>query len=297
MADINETSSTLVDKTISHDKFSASKGVAPNDIQTSRENIISLKQVSLAYKASNKEVNALKNINLDIGEGEFICILGPSGCGKSTLLKIIAGFISPTEGEATINGNKIIGADWNRGVVFQQPALYPWLSVEDNVKFGLKMRKINKIERNEIAEYYLRKVGLLEFRKHRPYELSGGMKQRISIARVLVNNPLVLLMDEPFGALDALTRDQMQNMLRNIWWETKKTIFFITHDVDEALALGTRVIVMSPSPGRIVKEFKTKFTIEMISDNSNQTRFKPHFKQIREEVLDLINNIRTESKI
>lgn len=258
-------------------------------ILNSRKTIISLKKVGLSYKARNQQVNALDNINLDIQEGEFVCLLGPSGCGKSTLLKIIAGFISPTEGEAAVNGTKITGADWNRGVVFQQPALYPWLTVEDNVKFGLKMRKIPKGERTQITEHYLKKVGLLEFRKHKPYELSGGMKQRISIARVLVNSPLILLMDEPFGALDALTRDQMQNLVRNIWRETKKTILFITHDVDEALSLGTRVLVMSPRPGRIVKEFQPGFTAEIISKQSDEVKYTPEFKQLREQVLDLIS--------
>ncbi|MBC2582339.1 ABC transporter ATP-binding protein [Clostridium sp. DJ247] len=256
--------------------------------------IIALNNVNLIYKAGNKQVNALENINLDIEEGEFVCILGPSGCGKSTLLKIIAGFISPTYGEVTMNGDTISGADWHRGVVFQQPALYPWLNVEDNVKFGLKMRKIPKAERIKATEYYLNKVGLLEFRKYKPYELSGGMKQRISIARVLVNNPLVLLMDEPFGALDALTREQMQNLLRDIWRETKKTILFITHDVDEALSLGTRVLVMSSRPGRIIKEFKTSFTEDVVDYNSSEVRFTEGFKLLREQVLDLINNVRTK---
>ena len=267
------------------------------DDADTRKPVISLQQVGLTYKAGNNQVHALENINLDIREGEFVCLLGPSGCGKSTLLKVIAGFISPTGGEALVNENKITGADWHRGVVFQQPALYPWLNVEDNVKFGLKMRKVPRSERIEITEHYLQKVGLLEFRRHKPYELSGGMKQRISIARVLVNNPLVLLMDEPFGALDALTRDQMQNMLRNLWWETKKTILFITHDVDEALSLGTRVLVMSPRPGRIVREFKTSFTLGMTGENSDQVRFSPSFKAIREQVLDLINHVRTEYTI
>jgi taurine transport system ATP-binding protein len=286
------------DKVIVNEKNDANEEIDFNNILNfNNEKIVSLRRVGLTYKAGNKQVNALEDINLDIEAGEFVCLLGPSGCGKSTLLKIIAGFISPTEGEATVNGNIITGSDWHRGVVFQQPALYPWLNVEDNVKFGLKMRKIPKAERTRITEYYLKKVGLFEFRKYKPYELSGGMKQRISIARVLVNSPLVLLMDEPFGALDALTRDQMQNLLRNIWWETKKTILFITHDVDEALSLGTKVLVMSSRPGRIIKEFKTSFTIGMTSDNSNPIRFTPDFRNLREQVLNLINNERTEYNI
>lgn len=276
--------------------FDTSAVYDDND-QTIYKKLISLNNLNLTYRSSNKQVNALENINLDIGEGEFVCLLGPSGCGKSTLLKIIAGFIQPTLGEARLNDELIKGADWHRGVVFQQPALYPWLTVEDNVKFGLKMRKIPKSEQNELTDYYLKKVGLLDFRNQKPYELSGGMKQRISIARVLVNSPLVLLMDEPFGALDALTRDQMQKLIRNIWWETRKTILFITHDVDEALSLATRVLVMSSRPGRIIREFKTEFTHGMVNDNTDQTRFTPEFRNLREQVLDLINNIRSEYSI
>ena len=185
----------------------------------------------------------------------------------------------------------------SRGVVFQQPSLYPWLNVEDNVKFGLKMMKIPKEEGNKIALHFLEKVGLMEFRKHKTYELSGGMRQRISIARVLANSPLVMLMDEPFGALDALTREQMQTLIRNIWWETKKTILFITHDVDEALSLGSRVIVMSPGPGRIIKEFKTNFTKKITSDNGNDVRFKSQYKELREQILDLINNVHSEYRV
>lgn len=253
------------------------------------EKVISLQNLSLSYKTGNNRIHALEDINLDIHEGEFVCILGPSGCGKSTLLKIIAGFIFPTAGIAQMDGEGIKGPDWHRGVVFQQPPLYPWLNVEKNVAFGLKMRKIPAGEQQETVGKYLAKVGLQDFARQRPYELSGGMRQRVAIARVLVNNPRVLLMDEPFGALDALTRDQMQNLLRNIWWETGKTILFITHDVDEALSLGTRLLVMSKRPGKIVKEFRTSFTNFITGENNNRTRYTPEFQDLREKVLNLIN--------
>lgn len=255
---------------------------AQNDV------VIALNEVYLTYNSDNN-VNALENINLNLHEGEFVCLLGSSGCGKSTLLKIIAGFITPTGGTALMEGQPIKGADWHRGVVFQQPPLYPWLTVEDNIKFGLKMRGVAANESQKRTEEYLRKVGLLEFRNNKPYELSGGMKQRVAIARVLVNSPRVLLMDEPFGALDALTREQMQTLIRNIWWETKCTILFITHDVDEALALGTRVVVMSRRPGKIIKEIKTDFTYSITGENSNRTRYSTRFQMTREEILDLIN--------
>lgn len=259
-----------------------------NPVDRSGKVVISLQEVSLLYQADN-EISALENINLDLREGEFVCVLGPSGCGKSTLLKIIAGFLAPSGGRATIDGEVIRGADWHRGVVFQQPPLYPWLNVEDNVKFGLKMRKVPDNEADALTNGYLEKVGLADFKQSKPYELSGGMKQRVAIARSLVNKPRVLLMDEPFGALDALTREQMQHLLRNIWWESKSTILFITHDVDEALSLGTRVLIMSPRPGRIVKEFSTSFTRAITGDSSDRTRYSAVFLDMREEILNLIN--------
>ena len=260
------------------------------------EELVRLEKISLTYNSDNS-VEALSEIDLTINEGEFVCVLGPSGCGKSTLLKIIAGFVKPTQGTALMSGQEITGPDWHRGVIFQQPQLYPWLSVEDNVKFGLKMRKIPEPERREIARTFLEKVGLLEFSKHKPYELSGGMKQRVAIARVLANDSKVLLMDEPFGTLDALTREQMQNLLRNIWWETGKTIFLITHDIDEALLLGTRVLVMSERPGRIIKEFRTSFVLGVSGDPFNSIRLTAGFQKVRGEVLNLINKIPSEYQI
>ncbi|WP_146547682.1 ABC transporter ATP-binding protein [Rummeliibacillus suwonensis] len=250
------------------------------------ENVLELKNIQLAYETQGEDVLALQNIDLNIKEGEFVCILGPSGCGKSTLLKILAGFITPTEGSAKIDGSEINSIDWNRGVVFQQAALYPWLTVEQNVNFGLKMRKKKDAT---TVRYFLDKVGLSQFSHNKPYELSGGMKQRVAIARVLVNNPRVLLMDEPFSALDALTREQMQNLLRDIWRETKKTIIFITHDVDEALLLATRIIVMSRRPGRIAKEIDVAFT-NHITTEDNSVRFTKEFQEVRERILQIINN-------
>ncbi|AND84869.1 ATP-binding cassette domain-containing protein [Clostridium tyrobutyricum] len=259
-------------------------------MKTSKKNkyIISLKNVDLTYKSNNTKVDAINDINIDIKEGEFICILGPSGCGKSTLMKIMAGFMNPSRGKALVDGNKINGADHDRGVVFQQPALYPWLSVEDNVKFGLRMRRIPKKEAEQRINFFLDRIGLDEFRKLKPYELSGGMKQRVAIARVLVNDPKVLLMDEPFGALDALTREQMQNLLRHIWNENKKTVLFITHDIDEALYLGTKVIVMSKRPGRIIKEFNIKFTNYENTKNLSDIKYSEEFKNLHNDILDLI---------
>jgi taurine transport system ATP-binding protein len=259
--------------------------------------IISVRGVSLEYSGDSVSVFALDDIDLDIGEGEFICLLGPSGCGKSTLLNLLAGFIKPTSGEVLMNGLPLRGPDWHRGVVFQQPALYPWLNVWKNAAFGLRMRKAAASEIRERVDYYLKKVKLSEFQNLRVYELSGGMKQRLSIARVLAGDPIILLMDEPFGALDALTRAQMQTMLRNIWAETKKTIFFITHDVDEALSLATKVIVMSPRPGRLVESFATEFVFQFGGDLTSDIRADRSYIAMRERILALISAEHTEFSI
>ena len=253
------------------------------------EVIVSVNDTYLRYEGERGEVQALDNINLDIKRGEFICVLGTSGCGKSTLLNIIAGFVQPSSGSATIGGVPITGPDWHRGVVFQTPTLYPWLNIYNNVAFGLKMRGISKSDIQTETMKYLELVGLKDFAKHKPYELSGGMKQRASLARVLVNNPDMLLMDEPFGALDALTRFNMQTLTREIWNKTGNTIFLITHDVDEALALATRVIVMSARPGRIVKEFNTDFTYDIAGANQGSVVYSPEYIEIREEILNIIN--------
>ena len=188
----------------------------------------------------------------------------------------------------------IKGPGWQRGVVFQQPALYPWLTVAENVEFGLRMRGVDKKDRARQASMVLEQVGLEDFRSYKPYELSGGMNQRVSIARALINQPRILLMDEPFGALDALTRERMQNFLRNIWSETNRTIFFITHDVDEALSLGTRVLVMSKRPGHILKEFPVTFTYSITGRVQDHIRYTHAFIELREELLSLLHGEATE---
>jgi len=253
------------------------------------ENVITLKDVGLRYSGANGEVEALHDINLDIKEGEFICLLGSSGCGKSTLLNIIAGFLKPTEGEAKMDNKTINGPDWHRGVVFQSSTLYPWLNVKDNISFGLKMRGFKKDQMDMLTKEFIELVGLDGFESSKPYELSGGMRQRASLARVLVNKPRMILMDEPFGALDALTRQNMQSLIRKIWLKTKNTVFMITHDVDEALTLATRVIVMSKRPGTIASEFRTDFTYSITDKVHERTRYTPEYMELREKILDIIN--------
>lgn len=251
--------------------------------------LLEIDNVNLEYKTKTGNVKALDSLNLNIYQNEFVCVLGPSGCGKSTLLKLIAGFIKPTSGNIVLEGNPVDGIDWHRGVVFQQPNLFEWFSVRNNVNFGLRMRKFPKKEIKEKTDAILKKVGLEEFGDKKVYELSGGMKQRVGIARTLINNPEILLMDEPFSALDALTREQMQNFTRKLWWDTGKTIFFITHDVDEALMLASRVIVLSPRPGTVVLDIPLHFTRDFVEDGSSRVKYTEEYYRIREQLLEIIS--------
>ncbi|MCF8589124.1 ABC transporter ATP-binding protein [Gordonia sp. HY285] len=212
---------------------------------------VDLAGVSKTYQTSSGETLALEATDLAIEPGEFVSIVGPSGCGKTTLLRLIAGFENATEGVVEVGGTRVTAPSADRGVVFQAPTLYPWLTVRGNVEFGPKVRGVSKTQRREQAERLLEQVGLGDFGDKRPYELSGGMQQRAQIARVLVNDPGIVLMDEPYGALDALTRERLQVDLLKLWRRAAKTIVFVTHSVDEAVFLSTRVIVMSARPGRI----------------------------------------------
>ena len=214
---------------------------------------VKIDHVEKIYEGRKGRMVALNGIDLDIMENEFICVVGPSGCGKSTLLNIIAGLLPATSGAVYVDGKKVEGTGTERGVVFQQYALFPWLTVLKNVMFGLKLKGMNDAQAREIAMKYIRMVELEEFVDAYPKELSGGMKQRVAIARAYAVQPEVLLMDEPFGALDAQTRTQLQSELTKTWQEEKKTCFFITHDVEEAVILATKVIIMSARPGRIKK--------------------------------------------
>ena len=252
--------------------------------------LIDIQKLTLEYKAKQDVVLALDEIDLKIRQGEFVCLLGPSGCGKSTLLKVIAGYIMPTSGSNMMGGEPIVGPDWHRGVVFQSPTLYPWLTVKDNVAFGPRMKNLPSNEVEEISTRFLEQVELLGFSDKLTFELSGGMKQRVALARVLANYPKMILMDEPLGALDALTRSKMQSLIRNIWRENNSTVLFITHDVDEALSLGTRVLVMSKRPGKILKEFDVEFTDKIFKDNSNRVIYSEEFFDFKKEILELINS-------
>ncbi len=216
---------------------------------------IEIRDVSLFYDTPSGRVHAVDAVNFDIAASEFLCIVGPSGCGKSTLLNIIAGFIPPTGGEIRIGGKPITGHGQDRGVVFQDFAqLFPWRTALGNVAFGLEMKGLPKDERDAVALRQLALVKLEKFARSYPHHLSGGMQQRVAIARALAYNPAVLLMDEPFAALDALTRDDMQRLLADVWRETGKTVIYVTHNVAEAVYLADRVVVMTPHPGRLKSE-------------------------------------------
>ncbi|HSJ04699.1 MAG: ABC transporter ATP-binding protein [Verrucomicrobium sp.] len=236
--------------------------------------------VSKSFKSRNGTVKALDNVSLEVGEGEFVCLVGPSGCGKSTLLNLIAGLEMPDSGRLLANGNPILGPGRDRMVMFQEHALFPWLDVTGNVMFSLKLKPgLTDKERQDVAAYYLKLVGLERFAHSNIHELSGGMKQRVALARALAPNPRVLLMDEPFAALDAMTREQLYTDIQRIWAARKKTIIFVTHNVREAVCLGDRVVLFSPNPGRIREQFKVELprprdinSVELAAHSTEITR-------------------------
>ncbi|WP_295455373.1 ABC transporter ATP-binding protein, partial [uncultured Pseudophaeobacter sp.] len=239
-------------------------------------------------------VQALQDVTIDLKAGELLSVLGPSGCGKTTLLNIVAGFLAPTGGKMTLNGHRITGPDAERGMVFQQGALFEWMSVRENVGFGPSMKGMPKNDKSEIVNHLLDVVGLQDFKEKAVYELSGGMQQRVALARCLANDPDVILMDEPLGALDALTREKMQSLVLKLWKETGKTIILITHSVEEALLLGERLIVMAPRPGRIHTEYRLPFAELGVNADLREVKKHPEFGPRREEILNMIWDMEEE---
>jgi taurine transport system ATP-binding protein len=240
--------------------------------------------------ADGSTVHALDNVSFDIPPDSIVVALGASGCGKSTLLNTIAGFQPLTEGEVLIDGVGVDRPGGDRGVVFQKDTLLPWADVLDNVALGLKYRGLAKADRHRRARELLKLVGLSDFEKKPPYELSGGMRQRVGIARALATDPKILLMDEPFGALDSLTRETMQQLLATIWAKTKKQVFFITHSIEEALTLGTHILVMSPRPGRIVARYNADFVRQFArTGDIGPILGDPRFVALRKEIRSLIH--------
>ena len=253
--------------------------------------VVSLNQVGMTFPALQGlgSVQALEDVNFEFRENEFVVALGASGCGKTTLLNVIAGFLPPTSGEILHKGDPVSGPGRDRGVVFQKHALLPWLNVIENTEFGLKLQGVASAERRKKARENLALVGLSDFENYPIYQLSGGMQQRVGLARALTCDPDMLLMDEPLGALDAFTRENMQELILDVWRKTRKVVFFITHSVEEALFMATRLVVMSPRPGRITHEYELDFYKQYFeTDDARRVKSSPDFIRMREEILSII---------
>lgn len=249
---------------------------------------IEINSVSLQYSTQARSLTVLKDVSLSVEKGELVVLLGPSGCGKSTILNLLAGFIQPDQGEILYRGEPVRKPGPERGMIFQQPNLFPWLTVLDNVTFGLRLTRYNSQQVKQKAEEWLDKVGLNGFAQHYPWQLSGGMKQRVALARAWVAQPEVLLLDEPFGALDAQTRLMMQELLRDAWLDTETTLLFVTHDVDEAIFLADRVLIMSARPGEIVSDIRLPFGRQRDIETLAETE---EYRRIRHQIL---HQVRTE---
>ncbi len=252
--------------------------------------IIEVKHASVNYDMNLETNDAIHDVSLDLYKGEFACIIGPSGCGKSTLLKAIAGFVFPYEGDILMHNEKVVGPNSERGVVFQTPNLFPWYDVKHNVSMGPKFDKLSDEEVNRVCDKYLDQVELSQYKNSKVFELSGGEKQRIAIARTLASHPEVILMDEPFSALDSFTRKKMQIMIRRLWIQNKVTIFFVTHDIDEALLLGTKIYVMRRGKNDIIKSYNSDYTHRLYKDTKLPVHQEDKYIKLKDEILSLLED-------
>lgn len=255
--------------------------------------LIAIQDVSMVYTGHETETLALKEISFDIYPNDFIALLGPSGCGKSTLLNLIAGFLQPTSGQILMHGKPIQGPGRDRGVVFQKTSLFPWLSVEENIQYGLKIADIGKEDMARKTAAYLDVIEMEGTEKKYPLELSGGMMKRVALARTLINEPEIVLMDEPFSALDAITRSTIHDLIRKIYRQNRQTFFLITHDIDEALSLANRVLVMGKNPGHILKEYRVDFSVDFDDRPHGGLGDDPEFLRTKQEIILLINDALT----
>lgn len=250
--------------------------------------LLRINNISVDYDMDEETLGAINNVSLDINKNEFVCILGPSGCGKSTLLKAIAGFLVPNQGEILMNDVLITGPDKTRGVVFQEPNLFPWYNAKQNVSIGPKLSNKPQAEIDEICDKYLTQVELMDYKDSKVFELSGGQKQRVAIARTLANNPEVILMDEPFGALDSFTRKKMQTMIRNLWKKNDSTIVFVTHDIDEALLLGTKIYVMQRAENSVIASYEIDYSNKLLKNSKELVFEEKSYIRLKEEILSLL---------
>ncbi len=251
-----------------------------------KDSIIEIKNLNIEFSSENQKVVALEDINLNINNNEFICIMGVSGCGKTTLLNALAGFIQPTNGEILLKGNEIQGPGPDRAVVFQDDAVFPWLTVEDNISYSYNIKSSYGDKEKKIVQNYIKLVGLEDFKKAWPRQLSGGMRKRVDLARAFSAEPELLLMDEPFGALDIMTKEKLQEELRKFWVERPRTIVFITHDVEEAVFLGDKIIVMTPRPGRIDLVIEPNLSKDRDMSIKTNSIFFDNVKKIRQTIKD-----------
>ncbi|REE66486.1 NitT/TauT family transport system ATP-binding protein [Paenibacillus taihuensis] len=262
------------------DKAGRSVRAVETDKASAQRGEIAISGLSKVYETKKSRFEALRGIDLNVRTNEFVTIVGPSGCGKSTLLRIVAGLDELSEGLVTLDGEEVIGPGAERGMVFQGYTLFPWLTVRENIEYGPKLKGISTLERRAISNHFLKVIKLESFANAYPKQLSGGMKQRVAIARALANRPKVLLMDEPFGALDAQTKLEMQEMLLEVWEKEKTTVLFITHDIDEAVFLSQRVVVMGAGPGRILKTFD----VMLPAQRTPEVRELPEFLALKREL-------------